>query len=413
MKHLINLVLFLLFFSSALHSQDNEYKFVIRKEVASTPVKNQNLTSTCWTFSGISFFESELMRMGKKEYDLSEMYIVREAYTKKAEEYLRRKGCCSFGGGGQYNDLLGICKEDGLVPDEAYTGLVNGQKYHNHDEMDAVLKGYMDGLIKSAKPTPSWFPGFNGILDAYLGSLNSGFSYEGQYYTPGTFAHELGLNIDDYIVISSFSDHPYYKEAILDVPVNLTPGSYYNLPLDDFVQVINNSLMNGYSVAWACDMRGKGFSMKYGVAVVPDKGWDDLSQDEIQKVFTSPHPEKKITQEIRQKEYNNYEITGDHGMHIIGIAEDQNGNIFYKVKNSWGPTGKYNGYIFVSQEFLKLKTTNCMINKNALPLAVAQKLGLETIQNGAIAESRSSDSKKEQAPQTEASKPSLKTTWTQ
>ena len=390
MKKLINLVVFFVVFSAIVHGQENEYKFVIKKELASTPVKNQSLTSTCWSFSGLSFFESELIRKGREEYDLSEMYIVREAYKKKAREYARRSGGCAFGGGGQYNDLISICKEAGLVPDGVFPGLPFGQKNHNHDEMDAVLKGYMDGLLKSTKLTPAWYQGFNGILDAYLGKMSIGFEYEGKYYTPGNFKEELGLNLDDYIVISSFSDHPFYKEALLEVPINWAPGSYYNLPLDDFIEVIDNSIMSGYTVAWACDMRGKGFSMKYGVAVVPREEWNDISPEEQKNIFFSPHAQKTVTQDIRQKVFANYEITGDHGMHIIGIAEDQEGNVFYKVKNSWGHTGKYDGYLFVSREFLKLKTTNCMINKNALPASIAQKLGIENIelQAGAIADTR-------------------------
>jgi len=373
--------------SAASLSQDNEYSFSIKKEVAATPVKNQNLTSTCWSFSGLSFFESELLRMGEKPYDLSEMYIVKEAYERKAEEYANRHGGCSFSPGGQYYDLLRITKEFGLVPDELYPGLNYGSKIHNHDEMDAVLKGYMNGVIKSSRHTPVWLTGLNGILEAYLGKTPAGFEYDGEYFTPKDFTRHLGLNLDDYIVVSSFDDHPFYKEAVLEVPDNWSPCTYYNLPINELIQTIDNALLNGYSVAWAADMKGKGFNMKKGVAIIPEKDWDNMSDSEIAEIFNSPHKQKKITQELRQKELGDNSITGDHGMHIIGIAEDQNGEIFYKVKNSWGETGKYKGYIFVSREYVMLKTTNCMINKNSLPLNIAQKLGVEInlYQNGAIA----------------------------
>lgn len=384
-------MIFFLFFSLAVNCQDNEYRFIMRKEVPSTPVKNQSVTSTCWSFSGISFFESELMRMGKNPYDLSEMYIVKEAYKLKAGEYARRNGSCSFSSGGQYYDFLLVSREYGLVPDVVYTGLKYGQKYHNHDEMDSALKGYMKGVLKGRRETPSWMEGFNGILEAYLGHIESGFEYNGKYYTPRSFSEELGLNFNDYIVVSSFSDHPYYKEAVLEVPDNWAPCTYYNLPIDELVEVIDNSLMSGYSVAWASDMRGKGFSMKKGVAIVPEKDWDRISDQEFDEIFEKPYPQRKVTQEMRQNEFEGFAITGDHGMHIIGMAEDQNGEIFYKVKNSWGPTGKYKGYIYVSREYIKLKTTNCMINRNALPGAISQKLGFTPgWQDNAIAEGGSS-----------------------
>ena len=395
MKNIISLVMLFLLLGGVVQSQEDQYNFVMKKEVPSTPVKNQSVTSTCWSFSGISFFESEILRMGKKPYDLSEMFIVREAYKKKAEEYARRNGTFIFSGGGQYNDLLSVCRESGLVPDEVYPGLNYGLKNHNHDEMDAVLKGYMNGVIKSSRHTVAWNTGFNGILEAYLGPLSPGFQYDGTYYSPKSFSEELGLNFDDYIVLSSFSDHPFYKENLLAVPENWAPCTYYNLPIEEFIQVIDNALMSGYSVAWASDMRGKGFSMKKGVATVPQKDWDELSDEESDKIFDSPHPQKKITQELRQQEFKDFEINGDHGMHIIGIAEDQDGEIFYKVKNSWGASGKFNGYIFVSREFVMLKTTNCMINKNAIPVQIAQKMDIsvDEYRNGSVAEGINNDVK--------------------
>jgi bleomycin hydrolase len=400
MKNLFSLVVFVLFFSAVTHSQENGYNFVMKREVPSTPVKNQSVTSTCWSFSGISFFESEILRVGKKPYDLSEMYIVNEAYRKKADEYARRNGGCALSGGGQYNDLLYVSREDGLVPDEVYPGLVHGEKNHNHDELDAALKGFMSGVIKSTRHTNAWHEGLNGILEAYLGKTSAGFQYDGEYYTPQTFARALGINFDDYLIFSSFSDHPFYKEAVLEVPDNWAPCTYFNLPLNELMQVIDNALMNGYSIAWACDMRGRGFSMKKGVAIVPEKDWNEISDDEAEELFNSPHPQMEITQEIRQKAFENYEITGDHGMHIIGMATDQKGNIFYKVKNSWGTTGKYQGYIYVSRQFVELKTTNCMINKNAIPVTIAQKMGITTNQfpNGAIAEGKTDETEKSSVP---------------
>lgn len=387
MKSVVKLIVFFCIFSTVVHCQEDEYRFTMLKEVQSTPVKNQSSTSTCWSFSGLSFFESELLRMDKGQFDLSEMFIVREAYKRKAAEYVSRNGSCAFSSGGQYYDFLLISREEGLVPDPVYPGLKYGQRYHNHDEMDAALKGYVNGVLRGRQNSPAWLEGLNGIIEAYLGKIDNGFTYNDKYYTPKSFSEELGLNFNDYIVISSFSDHPYYKEAILEVPDNWAPCTYYNLPIDEFVEVIDNALMSGYSIAWASDMSGKGFSMKKGVAIVPQKNWDYISDEEYEKIMTRPTPQLMVNQAIRQKEFEGFAITGDHGMHIIGIAQDQNGSIFYKVKNSWGPSGKYNGYIFVSREFLKLKTTNCMINKNSLPPSIAQKLGFtEGMNNNAIAE---------------------------
>ncbi|HLN20124.1 MAG TPA: C1 family peptidase [Bacteroidales bacterium] len=409
MKSVVKAIVLFFLFSVIVNCQENGYRFVMLKEVPSTPVKNQSATSTCWSFSGLSFFESELMRMNKGQYDLSEMFIVKEAYKKKAAEYLKVNGNCAFSSGGQYYDLLMISREEGLVPDMVYPGLKNGQLYHNHDEMDSALKGYIQGVLKGRRNTPSWMDGLNGILEAYLGKMDDGFTYKNKYYTPKSFAGELGLNFNDYIVLSSFTDHPYYKESILEVPDNWAPCTYYNIPLKDLTEIIDNSLMSGYSVAWACDMRGKGFSMKKGVAVVPSKDWNEITDSEYDEILTRPHPQKMVNEDVRQHEFEGCAITGDHGMHIIGMAQDQDGEIFYKVKNSWGATGKYDGYIFVSKEYLKLKTTNIMINKNALPGAIAQKLGfINEMPANAIAEgsSKADDQKPEDASLIAPEKPS-------
>jgi bleomycin hydrolase len=376
MNKFFKLVILLILISTIANSQETGYIFSIKKELACTPVKNQSATNTCWCFSGISMLESELLRMGKNPYDLSEMYIVRHTYEKKAQMYARMHGSSTFAGGGEYGDLLNGCREVGLVPDIAYPGLNYGETKHNHIEMDASLKGFMDAVIKSPKLTTAWFGGVNGILDAYLGKIPDSFNYEGKTYTPVSFMKELGINPDDYVLITSFSHHAFYKPFVLEIPDNWAAGFFHNLPLDEFIQVIDNSVMNGYSVGWASDMSDKGFSMKQGVALIPEKNWNEMKEDEALKVFNGPHPEKIITQEIRQKEFDNYSTTDDHGMHIIGLATDQAGNTFYKVKNSWGITGKYDGFIFVSRAYVMLRTTNIMVNKNAIPAAIAKKMGI-------------------------------------
>jgi bleomycin hydrolase len=305
------------------------------------------------------------------------MYIVRHTYEKKAEMYTRMHGSSSFSGGGEYGDLIEGSREVGLLPDVAYPGLNYGETKHNHRELGAVLKGFMDGLLKSPKLTTAWIPGFNGILDAYLGEIPAAFSYDGKTYTPVSFMKELGINPDDYICLTSFTHHPFYEPFVLELPDNWAAGLFYNLPLDEFMQVIDNAITNGYTVGWASDMSDKGFSMKEGVAIVPEKNWNEMTEDETANVFTEPKPEKVITQEMRQTEFDNYSTTDDHGMQIMGLATDQEGNTYYKVKNSWGITGKYEGFLFVSKPFVALRTTNIMVNKNAVPPAIAKKMGIK------------------------------------
>lgn len=376
MNKLIKLSLLFILLGTLAFGQETGYVFTMKKDLPCTPVKNQNATSTCWCFSGISMMESELLRIGKKPYDLSEMYIVRHTYEKKAQMYARMHGSSTFAGGGEYGDVLNGWREVGLVPDAAYPGLNYGEIKHNHSEMDGALKGYMDAVIKGSKLTTAWFAGINGILDAYLGKNPESFTYDGKTYTPASFTKELGINPDDYVLLTSFTHHPFYKQCVLELPDNWAAGSVYNLPLDEFIQVVDNSLTNGYTVGWASDMSDKGFSMKQGVAIIPEKNWNEMTEDELSKVFNGPHPEKVITQEMRQKEFDNYTTTDDHGMHIVGLATDQAGNTFYKVKNSWGVMGKYDGFIYVSKPFVMLRTTNIMVNKNAIPAAIAKKLGL-------------------------------------
>jgi bleomycin hydrolase len=376
MKNIFILVSVLLLTSALVSGQETGYIFTLKKEIPCTSVKNQNATNTCWCFSGLSLFESELIRMGKKPVDLSVMYIVRHTYEKKADMYARMHGNSTFAGGGEYGDVISGSNEIGLVPEAAYPGMNYGEKKHNHIEMDAALKGYMDAVIKSPKLTTAWLAGVNGILDAYLGKMPESFNYEGKTYTPASFMKEMGIIPDDYVVFTSFSHHPFYRQFVLELPDNWAAGSFYNLPLDEFMQIIDNAVANGYSVGWASDMSDKGFSMKQGVAIVPEKNWNEMTEEETSGAFNGLHPEKVITQELRQKEFDNYATTDDHGMQIVGLATDQAGNTFYKVKNSWGVMGKYDGFIYVSKSYIKLRTTNCMVNKKAIPAAIARKLGI-------------------------------------
>ncbi|MHC1704846.1 MAG: aminopeptidase C [Tenuifilaceae bacterium] len=370
------------------------YVFSMVKEVKHTPVKNQNRTSTCWDFSSLAFLEAELIRIGKPEYDLSEMYISRNTFSEKATKYVRMQGTVNFAGGGSFWDVIETIKKYGIVPEEVFKGLNYGEDSHAHGELDAVTKAYLDAVIKNPnrKLSTAWKNGFEGILDAYLGENPKSFKYNGKEYSPKSFAESLGLNFDDYVFISSFSHHPFYKKFVLEVPDNWAADGVYNLPLNEFAQIFDYALDNNYSVAWASDISEKGFSHKNGVAIVPEKSFVDMSDSDKARwttltekekeaqlySFDKPGIEKTITQENRQEGFDRYQTTDDHGMLLIGIAKDQNGNIYYKVKNSWGTAdSKYNGYFFVSKNFVLYKTLSIMVNKNSIPKPIADKLGIK------------------------------------
>lgn len=372
---------------------DSGYVFTELIKLPATPVKNQYRSGTCWSYSALSFLESELLRMGKDTFDLSEMFCVWKCYSDKAELFVRFHGEHNFGGGGAAHDITYVLKNHGMVPDEVYSGLVIGEDNPVHGEMDAVLQADVDAVIKNSnkKLTPVWHKAFNGILDAYLGEIPEKFTYKGEEYTPESFASMLGLNPDDYVEISSFTHHPFYSKFILEVPDNWLMDEVYNVPLEDMIRIIDNSLENNYTVVWGTDVSEKGFSWKNGVAIVPDKGapelagleqdkWEkmtDKEKEELLYKFDKPVPEKTITQDMRQDEFDHYQTTDDHGLHIIGMAEDQNGKKYYIVKNSWGVgEHKYKGYLYASESFVSLKTMDIMVNKHAIPKDIRKKLGL-------------------------------------
>ena len=387
--HKLTLIVVAFFISFSLFSQKSVYTFTVVKENPITPVKNQASTSTCWSFSGVSFLESELLRKGKGTFDLSEMYIVRRNYEDKADKYVRTHGNLNFAPGGSFADVIETLDEYGIVLDEAYTGLIDRAERHDHGEMDKVLSGYIKGIIGNNTVSTVWNKGFCGILDAYLKEKPASFIYNGKTYTPQSFKDFLGLNGNDYISITSFTHHPFYASFPLEVPDNWRWANSYNLPVDEMMAVIDNAIMNGYTVAWASDVSEGGFS-RQGIAIVPDENaaenagtdqakWLGLSERERRstiagKVGSEVLKEKNITQEMRQLAYDNYQTTDDHGMHIYGIANDQNGNKYYLVKNSWGKTGPYDGVWYASEAFVRYKTLSIVIHKDALPKETAKKL---------------------------------------
>lgn len=370
------------------------YQFKMLYDLPTTPVKNQYRSGTCWSFSGLAFFENELLRMGKGEFDLAEMFMVRQAYLEKAQRFVRFHGKTNFGNGGIIHDVLYTIKNYGLVPESAYPGLKYGEDKHVHAEMDALLSSYVNTVIQNnnKKLSPVWLKGFEGILDAYLGDYPEEFEVDGQKYTPKSYANSLGINPDDYVIIGSYTHHPFYEPFVIEIPDNWLRGRIYNVPMDEMMEVVNHALENGYSVGWGADVSEKGFSWKKGVAVVADEEtpeldnleqakWETMTSKEKEEMlytFEEPLKEKVITQELRQEQFDNYLTTDDHGMVITGMAEDQNGNLYFKVKNSWSELGnKYKGFFFASKAFVELKTIDIWVHKDALPESIKTKLGIK------------------------------------
>lgn len=379
---------------SAQDETKDGYHFTAIKEIPNTPVKDQYRSGTCWSFSGLGFLEAEMLRKGKSEVDLAEMFIVWHTYDEKASKYVRLHGNLNFSAGGAFHDVTNIIKRYGIVPEEAYTGLNYGETKHVHGEMDRVLKKQVEAVIENPnkKLSPAWREALRGTLDSYLGEIPETFEYKGQTYTPMSFASDyVGLDMDDYVQISSYTHHPFYSKFVIEVPDNWMWGQVYNVPLEDMEAIVDNSIENGYTVAWAADVSEKGFSTsKKGVAVIPDADkqemsdaeiarWEELSDkeknDELYKL-EKPGAEKVITQEMRQEAFDNYTTTDDHGMLIVGTAKDQNGSIYYKVKNSWGDYNNYDGFFYASKPYVKYKTMSIMVHKDAIPKSIQKKLNL-------------------------------------
>lgn len=364
------------------------FRFTDVKTVKTGSVKDQNRSGTCWAFSGTSFIEDEIMRKGGPELDLSEMFTVRHCYDDKADKYMLMDGKINFAQGGGLWDIMYVIDNYGMVPEEVYTGLNYGEKKHSHYEMSDGLTGYLDGVMRSKKKTTAWKRGFDGILDAYLGELPESFTYNGKTYTPRTFADQFGIRSADYICITSYTHHPFYRSFPLEVADNWLWAPYQNVPMEEMKAIVDNAIENGYSVAWAADVSEGGFKWKEGVAVIPEEinpdnlegtelsRWVTLSDKErADKRFKFDGPVKEIvpTQQERQNGFLSHETTDDHGMTIVGIATDQNGNRYYKIKNSWDTNQKYGGYFYCSEAYFLMKTMGIMVNRNAVPKEITKK----------------------------------------
>ena len=386
----ITLALAALIAALPMSAQAPEYEFTTVKENPITSIKNQYRSGTCWCFSALSFVESEILRTKGYELDLSEMFVVGKSYRDRAVKYVRLDGHLNFAAGSSFGDVLHVINDYGIVPQEAMPGFNYGTDKPEHNELDAALKGYVDAIKNNPnrKLSTAWLRGFDGIVEAYFGEYPETFTVEGVEYTPESFREHIGFNYNDYVNISSFTHHPFYEPFIIEVCDNWRWDSAYNLPMDEMMEVMYNAIEKGYTIAWGSDVSEKGFT-RDGLAVMPveeKKAVAGSDQERwVGKAAETPKEEVKaelpqemvITQEMRQDGYDRKTTTDDHGMHIYGIAKDQNGTNYFMVKNSWGETGKYKGIWYASDAFVRYKTLNIVVHKDALPKHIAKKLGIK------------------------------------
>ena len=372
----------------------NKPVFTVVKEIPVTSMKDQNRSGTCWDYSTLSFFAAEILKATGKKYDLCESFIANKTYMDRAIQVVRYHGDCQFAQGGSSEDVLATLKAHGICPEEAmpFPGSLYGDSLNNFNEFFSVLEPYVAAVAKSSakKISNAWKNGFQGILDAYLGKCPEKFTYEGREYTPKSFMQSLGLNLDDYVSITSYTHHPFYTGFAVEVQDNWRFPLSYNLPMEEMMQVIDNALEQGYTIAWGGDVSEDGFTRKGLAYAVDTKATESLAGSDMAR-WLKLAPAKKTsildslgckvpevvpTQEMRQERFDNWELTDDHGMHIYGIAKDQNGKEYYMVKNSWGETGDYKGTWYMTKAFIAANTMDYLVNKKAIPADIRKKLGI-------------------------------------
>ncbi|RZJ28936.1 MAG: aminopeptidase [Flavobacterium sp.] len=358
-------------------STDSKFYFTDVVDVESTSVKSQGKAGTCWSYSGNSFIESEMIRMGKKPVDMAEIYTARMVYLSKARNYVLLNGNMGLGDGGETHDAINIFRTFGAMPQTAYTCENYGNGSLKPSEFQDGLKKILDDYIKNDSPTKgtTWVNDVNAYLDQKMGKLPETFVYEGKTYTPKSFSKEVvGINPDDYVEFSSFKDNPYYEKILLPFSDNWSYEKVYNVPMATLTDIIDNALTKGYTIAWSSDVSEPYFSWKNGVAEVPDVDLNNITPDQKRTMFDGPIKEKTVTEDLRLEGLYNQTTTDDHAMQIVGLAKDQNGKQYYKVKNSWGATNDYKGYLYVTKAFVQLKSTGILIHKDAIPKMLVKKL---------------------------------------
>ena len=373
-------------------ARSNKPVFTTIKENPITSIKDQNRSGTCWDYSTLSYFESEILKATGKTYDLCEAFVANKTYMDRAVQVVRLHGDCQFSQGGSAYDVLHVLKNQGICPEDAmpFPGSLYGDSLNNFNEFFGQLEPYVAGIAKSTanKISSQWKVGLQGILDAYLGQCPEKFTYQGKEYTPKSFAASLGLNFDDYVTITSYSHHPYYTQYAVEVQDNWRNPLSWNLPMEDMARILENAVMNGYTVAWGGDVSEPGFTRKGLAYFVDTKKAEGLSGSDMARwLKLSPAkrtnlidslgckvPELEPTAEQRQQRFDNWELTDDHGMLIFGIAKDQHGKEYYMVKNSWGETGDYKGIWYMTKNFIVANTMDFMVNKNAIPADILQKM---------------------------------------
>ena len=372
----------------------NKPVFTIIKEIPITSVKDQNRSGTCWDYSTLSFFEAEILKSTGKKYDLCESFVANKTYMERAIQVVRYHGDCQFAQGGSAEDVLSTLKNHGICPEGAmpFPGSLYGDSLNNFNEFFSLLEPYVAAIAKSnsKKISNQWKAGLQGILDAYLGKCPEKFSYEGKEYTPKSFVNSLGLNLSDYVSITSYTHHPFYTGFAVEVQDNWRFPLSYNVPMDEMMQIIDNAIDKGYTIAWGGDVSEEGFTRKGLAYAVDGKATQSLAGSDMAKwLKLTPAKKNSIldslgcnvpeivpTQELRQERFDNWQLTDDHGMHIYGIAKDQNGKEYYMVKNSWGESGDYKGTWYMTKAFIAANTMDFLINKNAIPAEIRKKLGI-------------------------------------
>jgi len=374
---------------------DNKPVFTTIKEIPVTSMKDQNRSGTCWDYSTLSYFEAEILKATGKKYDLCESFVANKTYMERAIQVVRYHGDCQFSQGGSAEDVLSTLKNHGICPEGAmpFPGSLYGDSLNNFNEFFSLLEPYVNAIAKNKakKISSQWKVGLQGILDAYLGQCPEKFSYEGREYTPKSFMASLGINLDDYVSITSYTHHPFYTAFAVEVQDNWRFPLSYNVPMDEMMQIIDNAIEQGYTIAWGGDVSEDGFTRK-GLAYAIDAKktqqslqgsdmakWLKMTSEKKRNAIDSlgcTVPEIVPTQQLRQERFDNWELTDDHGMHIYGVAKDQNGKEYYMVKNSWGETGDYKGTWYMTKAFIAANTMDFLVNKKAIPAEIRKKLGL-------------------------------------